>query len=167
MKPLLLVLFLALLSGLQSSAEEVYHIKKVAKIKSSLLIHIGRDWRKDIPNRVEVTLRVKEKISGKQPYVRAYFYDRDNVLLKKFDAAPALWMNTAKGFSEVTLPGDLETSETYMVQFPIAEEFHNADYKTILIVFGDSTQAVAESYPNADYSALTFDEKSLLAPASQ
>ena len=133
-------------SPLQSPTSP-FEIKDIKKTTGALF-YMDNQWRRNAPA-IEVGLRSNEDLSGKKPFEKAYFFDKDRKLITKVTGtsygAPDWW----------------KPKETYKVLFGISEQALDSHRKwaRVLIVFGEGNRAVAEVYPSDDPTLFEFDEK--------
>jgi len=163
-KPLLLFAAAALAATIfpiHASAEEEnpFRISYIREASSADLIKVGRDWRKDLPKRLLVNLRVNKDMPAGGVKVKGYFYDKDFNLIHTASMPNPIWTNTPKGIQEVLLPGKLEKGKPFNVYFALPEAVTEKKWKTILVVFGDSKAMVARSRPANVIENLHFPEE--------
>jgi len=168
MKTLLRSLFPAVLVGLLtfalapvSGAADQFKVGVIAEARSNDLIKVGTAWRKDLPKRLKVTLRVTEDMPSSKVKVKGYFYDKDNNLVFTANKPNAIWTQTPRGIEEVLLPNLLEKGKPFDVYFALPEELEAKKWKTLLVVFGDSNEVAAKARPASAIDRLSFPEQAL------
>jgi hypothetical protein len=145
-----------------SRADVNYHIGSIREYSSNDLIQVNGNWRKDLKRRMLVGLHVNKDTPGSSIFVKAYFYDKDNHLVGSYDKPNSIWTGTARGIESVGIPETISASRPNSVFFALPEDLQAKKWKTILVVFGDTAHAVAQSQPASAYSKLDFPEKSLV-----
>ena len=145
-----------------ANAEDDYHIASIRNCLSNDLIEVNGVYRKDLKMRVLVALRVAQDTPGKSVFVKAYFYDKDNLLVASYSKPNKIWTNTTKGFESIDIPEIISLVRQNFVYFALPGDLQAKKWKTILIVFGDATHATAESQPPSIYPKLDYPEKSLV-----
>jgi len=153
----LLTLALAPISG----AADRFKVGMIAEARSTDLIKVGTGWRKDLPKRIKVSLRVTEDIPASKVKVKGYFYDKENNLVFTADKPNAIWTRTSRGIEEVLLPSLLEKGKPFDVYFALPEELEEKKWKTLLVVFGDSNEVAAKARPASAIDRLSFPEEAL------
>jgi hypothetical protein len=120
-------------------------------------VFVDSAWKRNVPV-IEVKLSTSEDLTGKKPFVKAYFYDKDRKLITKA-GRPS---NYTEGNSTASLPDYLKPKETYKVCFGLTEQMLDVHRKwtRVVIVFGEGSRAAAEIYPTDDLKLFEFDEKS-------
>ncbi len=159
---LLAWVFLSVAGGVR--AQETFRIAAVRPSFSTDLIKVGSDWRKDLQKRIQVTLQVQTDTPAADVYVHAYFYDKDDHLVAKYDKPNSIWTATPKGLQEIQIPATLSASRPNDVFFALPEDLQAKKWTTVLAVFGNNNKVVASSMPAAELPKLDFPEKSKLAP---
>ncbi len=137
-----------------------YIIKEVKEAQPGHWILLGLHWVEGL-HEIEVKLATDKDLSAIGTYVRAYFYDQDKNLLIKYEQPPAAGFKTPDG--EVTLfakPGKFTKDKVVTLYFPITDEIAEK-WKSVVVVFGDSKQAVARVHPGGKLVDYEFDEKQL------
>ncbi len=147
-------------------AADPYKIVSLRPYWSNDLIYVGNMWRKDLPKRMLVTLRVDADTPSSGIFVKTYFYDKDDKLVGSFDRPNKIWTVTAKGLGEAGLPTTLLRTKTTDVYFAIPEELQAKNFTTVLAVFGDSTKVSVNCLPATKLPQLDFPEKAELAASS-
>jgi hypothetical protein len=150
-----------------SSASDQFRITTIAEARSTDLIEVGKAWRKDLPKRLRVSLRVNEEIVASKVQVKGYFYDKDDNLVHTAQKPNAIWTRTPRGIESVSLPKILEKGKPFDVYFALPEELEAKKWKTILVVFGDSNGVSAKSRPAAAIERLDYPEKALATKSAE
>ncbi len=150
-----------------ASGQETFKILSIRQTFSADLIHVGHDWRKDLPRRMDVTLQVQADTPGSSMFVHAYFYDKDDHLVAKYNKPNGVWTSTQQGLFEVEIPSTLSASRMNDVYFALPEDLQAKKWTTMLVVFGNKDKVVATSMPSAELPKLDFPEKAKLAPPKQ
>ena len=150
----------------QPQQQDDYKILGVRTYTSNDLIKVGNAWRKDLPQRIQATLRVGADTPSASVFVKAYFYDRDNHLIGTYTKPNKIWAATARGFEEVGLPATLSRTKTTDVYFAIPEDLRAKQWTTVLVVFGSGSKVAASANPATATSKLDFPEKAQVAPPS-
>lgn len=145
-------------------AQETFRIMAVRQMFSPDLIKVGSDWRKDLQKRIQVTLQVQTDTPASSVFVHAYFYDKDDHLVAKYDKPNAVWTSTPKGLQEIQIPATLSGSRPNDVFFALTDDLQAKKWTTVLAVFGDNGKVTAASMPAAELPKLDFPEKAMLAP---
>lgn len=162
LRPIFFVpLFLLSLSG-YLKAQDNFKISAIREISSADLIEVGGNWRKDLPKRLLVTLHAKQEVPASSVSVKAYFYDKDNNLLVSCQKPNQIWTKTNRGFESVSLPPVLKKGTQTNVYFALPEDLQSKHWKTVLIVFGNSSEVAARSRPETALPNLVFPESSLV-----
>ena len=162
---LALCLGLMVVTGGAAHAQDAYKVANIRQTMSSDLIKVGKDWRKDLPRRLQVTLQVGADTPAASVFVHAYFYDKDNLLVATLKGPNTIWTSTPKGIQEVLLPPTLTRFKNTDVFFALPEELQAKKWTTVLVAFGDSTKAAAMSMPVSELPKLDFPEKAKLTPS--
>jgi hypothetical protein len=161
MKPLSLccVVFFVMfsLAPMAARAEDDFRIKGLREIRATDLILVNDSWVRD-PNRIMATVRVKEDAPASGITLKAYFYDKDNQVIASGKPNP-IWAQTPRGFQSVGVPETLQKGKDISVYFCVTQEIDAKKWKTVLVVFGNSTSVVARSFPADAYPKLTFPEQ--------
>lgn len=110
---------------------------------------------------IEAELRYHGSTPLSEVFVKAYFYDKDGEEIERFGAPPRRQDESGK---YVTMPERFEPGGKYQVYFPISTAINERRWKTVLIVFGNKTEAGALADPKSNLMALNFDEKKLFFP---
>lgn len=152
---------LALGFAISAHAADQFRISVIRESRSTDLIKVGKNWRKDLPKRMLVTLRVGKDIRASAVKVKAYFYDKDDKLVFTDPKPNPIWTATPRGIEEVLLPDTLERGKTIDVYFALPEELEAKKWKTMLVVFGDSTEMAARSRPASAIDRLKFPEEKI------
>lgn len=147
-----------------------FEIKAVNLLNAAPKDEIGV-WRfsKNNPSRIyapsdflrclEVKVEVKDDIPSKNVNAKAYFFDAKDNLLKALDT-PSI-SGSRRTLSHYKMPTFFRKGQTDRFFFEIPAEVQNQKWKAV-VVFGDSGEAKAESYPkNTDLPKLEFPEKLL------
>ena len=135
-----------------------YIIKEVKEAQPGHWILLGLHWVEGL-NEIEVKVATDKDQSAIGTFIRAYFYDQDKNLLIKYENPPAAGSKTPDG--EVTLfakPGKFAKGSVETLYFPITDEIAGK-WKSVVVVFGDSKQAVARVHPAGKLVDYEFDEK--------
>ncbi len=161
-----LALSVALVFGLALSAraQDDFKILGVSSFHSNDLIWVKNAWRKDLPNRIQATLRVETDTPAKSIFVKAYFYDSDDKLVATVGQPNKIWTATGRGMEEVGLPSTLSHVKTTEVYFALPEDIVAKKWKTVLVVFGNSTKAAACANPATEMEKLNYPEKAIVPP---
>ncbi|MDD5349023.1 MAG: hypothetical protein PHQ12_02310 [Chthoniobacteraceae bacterium] len=139
-----------------------YRVRLIREATSADLIKVGTAWRKDLPKRIHVSLRVQENKPSSAVSVKAYFYDKDNQLVASGVKPSEIWTNTKHGFDTVLLPPTLEHGKDVDVFFALTPELAAKKWKAVVVVFGDAKQVAARSFPSTLLPKLDFPEKKIL-----
>lgn len=120
---------------------------------------VDNAWKDFLPC-IQAGLRVTQDMGNEKPYVKAYFYDRDNKLVQKDDVPPQVSENYA---TYVGMPAFFKPMQEQKVFFPISAKATqpNTRWMHVVIVFGDGSSAAAVAYPKADLVPFDFGEKEL------
>ncbi len=111
---------------------------------------------------LEVKLKTEENILVKDTTVKCYFYDQNKKLLSSMNIPSTAGKNIDHG----VLPTLLKKEETSRVFFQIPKEIAINDLHAV-IVFGDTHEAVAMTYPQIlSASAFDYPEKKLVEDLS-
>ena len=135
-----------------------YSIKEIKEAQPGHWILLGLHWVEGL-NEIEVKVATDKDQSAIGTFIRAYFYDQDKNLLIKYQSPPAAGSKTPDG--EVTLfakPGKFTKGKVETLYFPITDEIVGK-WKRVVVVFGDSKQAVARVHPEGKLADYEFDEK--------
>jgi hypothetical protein len=162
LRAIVLNCFFLLIMPLASGADVAYHLGSIRDYSSRDLIQVNGIWRKDLSKRILVGLHVSKDTPGNSVFVKAYFYDKDNHLVAACPQPSNIWTGTPRGFESVGIPETISASKPNCVYFALPEDLQEKKWKSILVVFGDSTRAVAESLPQSAYPRLDFPEKNLV-----
>lgn len=107
---------------------------------------------------LKVSLRPEQNIAAKDVYVRGYFYDQNGTLVRRVDK-PSL---AGKGSFTQSIPGILKNDQINAVFFQFPRELKPIDTHAV-IVFGDTNEAVAVTYPEIlSESSFNYPEKQLV-----
>jgi hypothetical protein len=158
------VLWLALANP--GYAQDDFKIVGLRPVWSTDLIHVGSDWRKDLPKRMLVSLRVSADTPASAIFVKTYFYDHDDKLVGSYGKPNSVWTSTARGLEEVGLPKTLSHLKATDVYFAIPEDLQAKNWTTVVAVFGNSTKVSASCLPASELPKLDFPEKAKLPPAN-
>ncbi len=158
--------FLALLLGAAAApaarAQDEFRVVSLHPFSSHEEIKVGSGWRKDLPQRMQVSLQVASETPSGSVFVKAYFYDKDNKLVATYPRPASIWTSTPHGTAEVGLPPTLPRGITN-VYFALPEDLQAKKWTTMLVVFGNSTKAVASALPATALPKLDFPEKAKVA----
>lgn len=135
-----------------------YSIKEIKEAQPGHWILLGLHWVEGL-HEIEVKLATDKDQSAIGTFIRAYFYDQDKNLLIKYKSPPAAGSKTPD--SVVTLfakPGNFTKGKVETLYFPITDEIAGK-WKSVVVVFGDSKQAVAQVHPEGKLADYEFDEK--------
>ena len=160
----LLLSLLVLLTVSQALAQETFRIVSVRPTFSNDLIKVGKDWRKNLQKRIQVTLQVQTDTPASSVFVHAYFYDKDDHLVDTCKGPNAVWTSTPKGIQEVLLPATLPGGKVTEVYFALPEELQAKKWTTVLAVFGVGEKVVVQCMPASELPKLDFPEKAKLTP---
>lgn len=141
--------------------ENPFRISAVREATLTDLIKVGKDWRKDLPKRIQVNLRVYRNMSPKAVKVKAYFYDKDYKLIHTASSPNRIWTETLKGVQEVLFPEELERGKAFDVYFALPEAITEKKWKAVVVVFGNSEAMVARSRPMNLIDELRFPEEGI------
>ena len=147
-------------------APDDYRIVSIHPFSSHEEIKVGNGWRKDLPQRMQVSLQVKFDTKASAVFVKAYFFDKDDKLVATYNRPNGIWISTAHGVAEVSLPDTLPRGVTN-VYFALPEDLQAKKWTSMLVVFGDKTEAVANSVPASALPRLNFPEKTKVAATPQ
>lgn len=150
----------------QPQQPDNFKIYAVRTTNSNDLIKVGSAWRKDLPKRIQATLRVETDTPASAVSVKAYFYDRDYHLISTAAKPNLIWTETPRGVEEVGLPKTLTRVKNTDVYFAIPDDAQKKNWTTVLVVFGDKTKVAASANPATAITKLDFPEKALMAPAA-
>lgn len=145
-------------------AEDSYKIAALRPVWSPNLIYVGDSWHKDLPKRMQVSLRVANDTPSSSIFVKAYFYDKDAKLIGSYAKPNKIWTPTPKGIEEIGLPATLSHVKNTEVYFAIPEDLQEKKWTTVLVVFGDTSKVAFAALPLSELPKLDFPEKALLAP---
>lgn len=143
----------------QPQGQDNFKIVGLRTYNSNELIKVGDAWRKDLPKRIQATLRVGSDTPSSAVYVKAYFYDRDYHLISSYDKPNHIWASTGKGVEEIGLPPTLPHTKNTDVYFAIPDDLKAKNWTTVLVVFGNDTTAAASANPATAIAKLDFPEK--------
>ena len=87
-------------------AQDAFKVLSIRQTFSGDLIKVGKDWRKDLPRRIQVSLQVQTDTPGASMFIHAYFYDKDGHLVATDNKPNAIWTSTPKGLQEIDMAGD-------------------------------------------------------------
>ncbi len=163
------VLSLAFSAGTAFSARAAGDDFKIVAVRpfwSQDLIYVGKAWRKDLPKRIQVSLRVDADTPASSVFVKAYFYDKDDKLVGTSPAPNKIWTQTPRGIEEVGLPAMLPHVKTTDIYFAVTQELEAKKWTTVLVVFGNAGKVAASANPSTSMSKLDFPEKAQAVPAS-
>ncbi len=150
----------------QPQGSDRFKIFAVRSYNSSELIKVGNAWRKDLPKRIQATLRVETDTPASDISVKAYFYDHDYHLITTANKPNPIWAATPRGYEEVGLPKTLTSAKNAIVYFVIPEDAQKKNWTTALVVFGDKTKVAASANPATAIDKLDFPEKALMTPTA-
>lgn len=156
------VLILSLTAPLLQ-ASDLFRIATIRETRSSDLIKVGRTWRKDLPKRIEVTMRTGESMKSSALKVKAYFFDKDDQLVFTAAKPNPIWTQTPRGIEEVLYPEKVERSKSFNVYFALPEELEETKWKSMVVVFGNGKEFTARSRPASILSKLEYPEAELVA----
>ena len=148
----------------QPQQQDDFKIVGVRTFTSNDLIKVGAAWRKDLPRRIQATLRVDADTPASGIFVKAYFYDHDNQLVGSYPRPNNIWTSTGKGIEEVGLPATLLRTKNTDVYFAIPEDLQTKKWATVLVVFGNPSKVATSANPATAISKLDFPEKALWSP---
>jgi hypothetical protein len=155
--PLVALFVMFSLAQMAAKAEDDFRIKALRETRSTELILVGDSWVRD-PKRIMATVRVKEDAAATGITLVAYFYDKDNQVVATSKPNP-IWAQTPRGFESVGVPATLQKGKDIDVYFCVSQAIELKKWKTVLVVFGNSTAVVARSLPTAAYPKLVFPEQ--------
>ena len=145
-------------------AQTNYRIVSIHPFSSHEDIKVGSGWRKDLPQRMQVSLQVPFDTPASSIFVKAYFYDKDDKQVASYPKPNSIWTSTPHGTAEVGLPPTLPRGITN-VYFALPEDLQDKKWTTMLVVFGDNKQVAANSLPATALPRLNFPEKAkVIAP---
>ena len=147
-------------------AQDDYKVVSMHPFSSHEEIRVGSGWRKDLPQRMQVSLQVKFDTPAASIFVKAYFYDKDDKLVASYPKPAGIWTSTPHGTAEVSLPPTLPRGITN-VYFALPEDLQAKKWTTMLVVFGDKTKVTASALPATALPKLDFPEKAKLAAPPQ
>ncbi|MBE2179052.1 MAG: hypothetical protein IAE97_01075 [Chthoniobacterales bacterium] len=157
---LALIIWLSSL-GLAFAQDAPFKLKPLRELQSRELIKVGSAWL-DSPDRIQTGLRVSSDTDPRSVFIKAYFYDNQNNLIHTYTEPCPIWTKTARGIEEVGLPDLLTKGDEAPVYFAITEELKKKKWKSVVVVFGNSTQVAARCKPQTAYANLEFPEKALV-----
>lgn len=161
----LLVLTLCAVTTRTIRAQDAYRVVSIHPFSSHEEIKVGSGWRKDLPQRMQVSLQVKFDTPAASVFVKAYFYDKDDKLVATYPKPAEIWTSTPHGTAEVALPATLPRGITN-VYFALPEDLQAKKWTTMLVVFGDKTTVAASALPASALLRLNYPEKAkIVAPA--
>ncbi|MGB8356514.1 MAG: hypothetical protein WCD79_21625 [Chthoniobacteraceae bacterium] len=153
-------LFAVLFSGLPGTATAQYpfEITSIRRMSSQDLIGVKQAWRKDLPERLAVSLRISEDTPGTAVSISASFYDKDDKLIVSYPKPNEIWTNTHHGFEAVRFPETFMKGKTATVYFAISEEVTTKDWKSVLIIFSSGRQTAKRTLPEDALSRIKGPE---------
>ena len=160
-----LILWAATASALHAQAD--FRIVSIHPFMSRESIKVGSVWRKDMPQRMQVSLQVLADTPSSAVFVKAYFYDKDDKLVASSSAPNSIWTSTARGTEEVSVPATFPHGKVTNVYFAPPDDPQGKQWKTILVVFGNDTKVAANSLPASELPKLDFPEKAKVVAAPQ
>jgi len=110
---------------------------------------------------IEARVQYKGDQAGVTGGVKAYFYNREGVLIDTFEKAPRRQDEDRK---YIEAPESFDRGETVEVYFPITTFLEESDWATVLIVFAAGGEYSAETMPTTSFESLEFAEKAELFP---
>lgn len=110
---------------------------------------------------VKVDLRYKGAAAVEGANVKAYFFDREGKEVERFAGPPRRQDEKGKYIEAIRR---YEPGGKYEVFFPISKVSEDRDWKTVLVTFGNATEAAALADPRVGLMTLSFDEKKVLFP---
>jgi hypothetical protein len=143
------------------TSEAVPVIKSVSRFRNSMNAWVDKGWVRGL-NTLRAKLRLESGASQGGFFVRAYFFDRDNVKVLEYKKPPQVEVGPGK---YATLPTFWKDKEDYEIYFPIPNDKDGgpSGWKTAIVVFGNSKKVVADVTPsNTSLEAFDFPEKANL-----
>ena len=154
-----LSLFASITLATPGHAEDSFKIAGVRPFWSPNLIYVGNAWRKDLPKRMQVSLRVAADTPSSSVFVKAYFYDKDAKLIGSYAKPNKVWTPSARGIEEVSLPPTLSHVQNTDVYFAIPEDLQQKKWATVRVVCGDASSMAARWLPDSELPDLVVPEK--------
>lgn len=144
-----------------------YRISAIREYNSTEWIRVKKEWRKDLPKRILVTIRVNADTSSHGFILKAYFYDKDNNLVHKANQPDPVWGKPQNAYGgqnkdrigEIALPGIMKKAIPTNVYFAIPEAAIEGKWKSVVVVFGRGTDLVGRSFPQKAIEEANFPEK--------
>lgn len=147
-----------------AGAESDFRIASIRQMSSADLILVGKEWRKDIPSRLLVSLRTNATMPSSGVAIKAYLYDKDNKLVYTANKPSTIWTRTRTGgIGEVSVPAELKKGAPIDVYFALPEAATKGKWKSAVIVFGKGNDWVAASSPGKIVKEVDFPEKAKIA----
>ncbi len=135
---------------------------EIGKIKFATLrrAYVDNGWGGYVKC-VQVDVWVKRDIAKRKVFARAYFYDKEGNLVENYQAPPQV-SDDHKQYRSI--PSFFEPGKKYDVNFPISSKIEKGKYKwqSMVVVFGDDQQAVAEVFKGTRVADYAFPEKELV-----
>lgn len=150
--------------GISASADAVVVdpvIRQIVRYRNANNAWVDKTWKSNL-----TTLRVRVRLnSGADAggfFARAYFFGSDGKLLFSHKKPPEV--EVRRGQEYVSLPPIWRDNTDYEIHFPVPDDYERGDkrWRTAVVVFGNSGQAVAATFPTtANPADFEFPEKSL------
>lgn len=137
-------------------------IKRLSRYRNGLSAWVNKRWVNGL-NTLRVTVQVDAGAAANDFYARVYFFDAAKKLVFAWQNPPQVAVRT--GGAYVSLPGFWKDGQSYDLHFPIPAEYDRGagQWRTAIVLFGNTKAIVAESYPAAGQVAeFDFPEKGRL-----
>ena len=141
-----------------AKAQTQFEIASIRRMSSRDLISVGKAWRKDLPERLAVTLHVSEDTPGTAVSISASFYDENDKLIVSYPKPNEIWTNTSHGFETVRMPEMFIRGKTATVYFALPEEVTTKQWKSVLIIFSSGPQTAKRTLPEDALSRIKGPE---------
>lgn len=140
---------------------EDFEIRTIRNTTAPGYISTDEGWELRI-NCIEVQVRYRgdrDKVGG---FVKAYFYDREQRLISKFDEAPR--RQESRNGEYIGAFTEFERNRTYSILFPLARVLEDRRWRTVIVVFGNRNEVNVRTRPTIDLMAFEFEEKNRVYP---
>jgi len=152
----------AAMAEAEAKQSEAFEIASMRRSQIPGFVSTPEGWEHRIEG-VQVEVRYKGEESSVSAYVKAYFFDRDAQLVGFFEKAPRRQVVRNGPYSEA--PESFTRDQREELFFPITRAITAARWRSVLVVFGNDSEATARSIPsNSNWLAYEFPEKRLLFP---
>lgn len=163
MLPFLLVAFLGVATQGRADSTHGYTINSITHTDAGdTSILIGTHCANDVTS-IKVEVASVKAVSLAEVHVSAFLYDADKQLIKSHyrpPTAPCGWIGKEQ---PVQIPIMYESNVPRIFYFP-TEGPLPLPWKSIVVVFGDDEQVIAQVYPAGDPRDFDFPERELLVP---